>query len=544
MSKLFEKLIKGRIAEFTAKISVWQAGATENRNTQDQTFLLRSAINHAIYLNKPLFLTLYDFRQCFDKMWLEDAVVSLWKLGVRDDMLKLISMLNTKSVASVKTSVGETDEFVLGPNTKQGTVLGPILSSASIAECCDEIVSGGASIGELILRILAFVDDLLGLNHHHKDVHESHAFITAFADKKRMGLNEEKCVILPVNVPDSMAVPVLLVNGREMDVVDFAKYLGDIFNKKGTNMDMIDERVKKGLVCMISTIALTSEITLGIHLISTLISLYKVIFLQVMTFNSGSWNNLTSNDMNKLQVIQLKFLKRILHAPTSTCNCITFLELGILPIEFNIHINQLQFLHHILTLDETDPVRCAYNQQKLFPYEKNWYNEVLSLRSTYELTETDEEISIISKDKWKSVLTVAVHKYALRVLNCENTQKSKTSHLSPYTAFEPKQYFKFLSPADARLMFAIRSGTLDIKAFRKYKYGEGDTLCRLCGIAEESLEHIVNECNDIQRTVPVTDLFSADRDVVEAVVSRVKQFIKSCEEKEKSDEELEGGDDA
>ena len=50
VSKLFEKLIKVRIAEIIAKISVWQAGATENRSTQDQTFLLRSAVNHAVYL--------------------------------------------------------------------------------------------------------------------------------------------------------------------------------------------------------------------------------------------------------------------------------------------------------------------------------------------------------------------------------------------------------------------------------------------------------------------------------------------------------------
>ena len=181
---MFEKLIKERISEFTNKISVWQAGATQERSTQDQTFLLRSAINHPLYLNKPLFLTLYDFRQCFDKMWLEDAVLFLWRLGVKDDMLKLISLLNSRSVAVVKTSAGETEEFVLGPNTKQGTVLGPILSSASVAECCDELVSGGASIGELIIRILAFVDDLLGLNHNHKDVHEFHDLITAFSDKK------------------------------------------------------------------------------------------------------------------------------------------------------------------------------------------------------------------------------------------------------------------------------------------------------------------------------------------------------------------------
>ena len=165
-------------------------------------------------------------------MWLEDAVLSLWKLGVKDDMLTLISKLNTRSEAVVKTCAGETEKFVLGPNTKQGTVLGPILSSASVAECCEEVVFGGASIGSLILRCLAFVDDLLGLNHVQKDVHDSHNVITSFSDKKRMDLNEEKCVLLPVNVPDKMGVPVLVANGREMDIVEIAKYLGDIFNSK------------------------------------------------------------------------------------------------------------------------------------------------------------------------------------------------------------------------------------------------------------------------------------------------------------------------
>ena len=543
VSKVFEKLIKERISEFTDKVSVWQAGATQNRSTQDQTFLLRSAINHAVYLNKPLFLTLYDFRQCFDKMWLEDAVLSLWKLGVKDDMLKLISLLNSKSVAVVKTSAGETEEFVLGPNTKQGTVLGPILSSASVAECCDELVTGGASIGELIIRILAFVDDLLGLNHNHKDVHKSHALIVAFSDKKWMGLNEEKCVVLPVNVPDSMAVPVLLVNGREMDIVEFTKYLGDIFNDKGTNTDLIKDRESKGLKCMISSMALASELTLGIYLIKTLISLYKIMFLPVVTFNSGSWNNITVAEMNKLQVVQLKFLKRILHTPSSTANCITFLELGILPIEFNININQLGFLHHILTLEENDPVRQAYNQQKLFVFEKNWYNEVIALRNRYDITQTDEEIALLTKEKWKSLVKDAINVYALSFLNLENSQKKKTSHLPMYTELQPQQYFEFLSPADSRLFFSIRSGTLDIKSLRKYNYSDGDTCCRLCGLGDETIEHIVNECDELPLTVTVEDVYSVERESVETVLSKVKDFIKLSEEREEQAKTVEPAND-
>ena len=56
---------------------MWQAGSRQKRSPADQTFLLRNAVNHSVYLNKPLFLTLYDFRQCFDKVWLEDSLLSL-----------------------------------------------------------------------------------------------------------------------------------------------------------------------------------------------------------------------------------------------------------------------------------------------------------------------------------------------------------------------------------------------------------------------------------------------------------------------------------
>ena len=164
ISKIFEKLVKERIEEKLQRVCKWQAGSRHNRSPADQTFLLRSAINHSLYLNKPLFLTLYDFRQCFDKVWLEDSLVSLWKLGIKDDLLTLISALNQSSVGTVKTAGGETESFPVGPNAKQGTVLGPILSSASIAECCDEQNWGGIAVGSAVIRSLGFVDDLLGLN--------------------------------------------------------------------------------------------------------------------------------------------------------------------------------------------------------------------------------------------------------------------------------------------------------------------------------------------------------------------------------------------
>ena len=466
----------------------------------------------------------------------EDSLLSLWKVGVRDDMLKMISLLNEKSEGTVKTVCGETDVIQLGPNAKQGTVLGPILSSSSIAECCNEQKRGGANLGSVVIRSLAYVDDLLGANHKVIDVHESHKVVIRFSKKKRIPLNEDKCIVLPVNVSAKDAVPVLHVNGKEMKISNKERYLGDVFNFRGNNNDLIDDRVQKGLACMISSISLASEITLGVHLIQSLVFLYKMVFVQVVTFNSCSWNNITKAQMAKLHTVQLKFLKRVLHAPSSATNSFVFLELGIVPINFNIHMAQLNYLHHILSLESWDPVLQSYQQQKMFPFENNWFNEVSDLRSRYGLTESEADISEMSKERWKSIVTRKVLQYAFDCLVEENLQKSKTSHHPAPMKLGIRDYFLYLSPADARLLFSIRCGTLDLKMLRQYKYDDGDCLCRLCGKEEETVAHIVNICEMITRTVIISDVYSVVRGDVEAVVGRVKEFLDLAEKKKEQDE--------
>ena len=72
VSKVFEKLVKNRIQEKLKDVHKFQAGCQPNRSTADNIFLLRGCIDHHKYYNKCLYLTLYDVKQCFDKLWLGD----------------------------------------------------------------------------------------------------------------------------------------------------------------------------------------------------------------------------------------------------------------------------------------------------------------------------------------------------------------------------------------------------------------------------------------------------------------------------------------
>ena len=69
----------------------------------------------------------------------------------------------------------------------------------------------------------------------------------------------------------------------------------------------------------------------------------------------------------------------------------TFLELGILPIQFEIDTRKLNFLWKILQKENGDPVKQIYVELKRNCFEKNWADEVMGLRSRYGLPICDYE---------------------------------------------------------------------------------------------------------------------------------------------------------
>ena len=64
--------------------------------------------------------------------------------------------------------------------------------------------------------------------------------------------------------------------------------------------------------------------------------LYKTVFLPRFLYNCETWANLSDNAFSNLQKVQLNYLRRIMEVPRSILIHGIFLELGILPIQFEI----------------------------------------------------------------------------------------------------------------------------------------------------------------------------------------------------------------
>ena len=133
--------------------------------------------------------------------------------------------------------------------------------------------------------------------------------------------------------------------------------------------------------------------------------------------------------MKDLRTLQLRYLKKMMGIRPATANAFVYLELGVLPIDYEIHKRQLSFLHHIMSLSEEDPVKKMWRIQTKLPAHKNWWSEVKMLMEKYSIHLTEEEITTMSKDTFKHKVKQAVRNYAFEKLKEECQSKEKTKSL-------------------------------------------------------------------------------------------------------------------
>ena len=103
-SLIFEKLLKNRVNPYLEEnMTKFQTGGWNGKGVVDNLFTLRGIIDPAKYLGRELWLTFYDIEKCFDRLWLEDCINSLWDNGVADEILYLIFMMNRRANIVIRT---------------------------------------------------------------------------------------------------------------------------------------------------------------------------------------------------------------------------------------------------------------------------------------------------------------------------------------------------------------------------------------------------------------------------------------------------------
>ena len=92
---------------------------------------------------KPVMLQIYDYKQMFDSINLQEAISDIYNVGLNDDSPALIYDANKEIQMSVKTPSGLTKRQTIKNIVLQGDTFGSILASVQVDSIGKDVVNAG-----------------------------------------------------------------------------------------------------------------------------------------------------------------------------------------------------------------------------------------------------------------------------------------------------------------------------------------------------------------------------------------------------------------
>ena len=80
----------------------------------------------------PVDVHIYDYKQCFDGLWLQECLNDVYSAGIKDDKFALLYNINRSVNVAVKTPVGITSRSTIYNAITQGDVFSAMFCSKQV----------------------------------------------------------------------------------------------------------------------------------------------------------------------------------------------------------------------------------------------------------------------------------------------------------------------------------------------------------------------------------------------------------------------------
>ena len=502
--KTYDSLMSNRVKpQLEAEgYTEYQAGGRCNRSIADHLFVLRSILEHHIYIKKELLMEFLDLVKCFDKLVLQYVMNDMWEAGVRGKIWRNIYITNKSADVTVNTSVGATSKFSITETVKQGSILAApmaALHTDGVNKMLNQGSGSGVSYGEVRINNLIFQDDILKVAEDKKQLNEANIIYDIFGKLNKMQYHETKSKYMTTGKDEDIKL-----SGKPMQKAASYKYLGDMITPDGGIKETIQTR--KGTIAgMTAELNQILEEMDYVNKFKAVLQFYNGIIVSRLLTNAETWNIITPQNLEELEKLQAMTLKRLLRLPTGTPTNGLRNELGVYTIENQINIKKLMFWHRVMTMKEDKLVKKIMTEQTKQPG-NHWYKRVIEIATSLGLPVDVEKIKILSRGQWKKIVSKAILNKENKDLEKWVQTSKKCKDMKPNCQL--KEYLNILKPDEAMTILKGRLGMTDVKANYKNKYK--DINCKICGKSED-LEHLLNsqckKCNITSHDTSFNDTF-------------------------------------
>ena len=334
--KILARIMLTRLVKHISEpiLSDTQCGFRKDRSTVDMIFSLRQAQEKCIEQNKNLYIAFIDLTKAFDTVPRELLWRVLSKLGVPNKFLKILQLFHSNMEASVTIAGSVSSSFPVERGVKQGDVLAPVLFNLYLSIVMSLFLESlraedGVDLeywldGSLfnIRRLqahtktsvrqlvdLQYADDAAILSHSPESMQYTLNRLTSMYKAFGLLVNTSKTeVIVHQTQPDS-EMPHFHIDGTELKVVPFFRYLGSIVSPNTRIDNEVLERINKASRAFGR---LRSKVFQNKHLrLSTKVQVYSAVCISTLLYGAESWTYYRSH-LKQLEHFHINCLQKIL----------------------------------------------------------------------------------------------------------------------------------------------------------------------------------------------------------------------------------------
>ena len=269
---------------------------------------------------------------------------------------------------------------------------------------------------------------------------------------------------------------------------DIYKYLGMVINKSGNLKDHTLKLNRKFEVINREIGAIGAKHQSGKEEIRVKLKPYKTCLMSALLYGLETWRKIDKDEMNEIEKIQKRVLKRIFKLSISTSYIGSILETGTWPANQRIQYSTMMLYHNIMNSGHKRITRKILAEETISNYKNTMISKVQQIAQGIGVKL--KNVENISKSKCKKQVEGKIGKPIEERTKQEMTNKTKASTIIE-DKWERKKYLQECDRETIKHVIKIRLHMWQVSC--NYKRDNTDTKCSLCKKLEDTVKHVL-EC--------------------------------------------------
>ena len=475
--KIYMSLIRNEIEQHLENIDETleeQAGFTKGCRIEDNLAILKYLVDNSRKGKRELIITAIDFAKAFDSVKRDTIIDTLKWYKVDERVIETVAEIYTNDMVHLVLGDNIEENIVAKSGIRQGCTLSATLFKLITYRIIKEInrKMKGYQTDKITIRALFFADDGLLMSDDVQQTATDIITIQEIAEKYGLGINKGKSNILIFNRKGTQT----MIEGIEIQ--NEIKYLGitiedyrDIFRKHKQKKLQLAEKLANNTYSVINRCS--NKMIIGK-------TYWKSIAIPAIIYGSGviEWNQ---QEQQKLQVIENRVCRKILHAPRWAANSALRGETGISKVETRLMHNRLGYINN--RLDEGNTlikivVEELVTKGKWKKTIEKYCNDLDSERESLlklKKTELKRKTRDWDTENWKQEMELKKTLYIYK----ENKQEIKEE--------------EYDNDPISEIWFRGKTNCMNLGD----RIREGSKECKLCGAEREDQCHFIIHCDQL-----------------------------------------------